>query len=409
MNNTANKVQNPPVSDSGADRPINTREEDELGRSAFATSVARGIAARKGKESYVIGLYGSWGSGKSSVKNMILDALGKDEKFEASRPIIIEFNPWQCTDTQQLTQEFFRQIGDELGKNESHNGIARAEKWRQLGWYLSVGGDAVQKVATVAGFFGVPLMEFVKRIAGATEKSGEASKAAADYLVAQPSQSLQDLKSDLRGLMGELDRLVVIVLDDIDRLTAPEIALLLQLVKANGDFPNLVYLLLFQRDTVEASLNSIAPKESGADFLEKIIQLGLNLPVIKPAKLFDLLNVELARILRADYDIHCLKTPERFTLSEVMAEHGISSVLEDLLMPYFETVRDVRRFINALDFQAGLLKTKIFYRLTLPTCLAWKCCASSSRKCTAKFRRIKIYSPWTTGETTATGRRSVTV
>jgi predicted KAP-like P-loop ATPase len=48
-----------------------------------------------------------------------------------------------------------------------------------------------------------------------------------------------------------------------------------QLVKANADFPNLVYLLLFQRDIVEKNLEKVT-SGSGKDFLEKIVQVGFD-------------------------------------------------------------------------------------------------------------------------------------
>lgn len=63
-----------------ADRPIASRERDLLGRSGFAESLASAIKGWTGNDSLVIALYGSWGSGKSSVKNMILEALREVKK-----------------------------------------------------------------------------------------------------------------------------------------------------------------------------------------------------------------------------------------------------------------------------------------------------------------------------------------
>jgi hypothetical protein len=62
---------------------------------------------------------------------------------------------------------------------------------------------------------------------------------------------------------------ILVVIDDIDRLTKDEIRLVFRLVKANGDFPNLIFLLLFQRETAELALNDISG-DNGRLFLEKI-------------------------------------------------------------------------------------------------------------------------------------------
>src|SRR5207237_3279875 len=60
-------------------------------------------------------------------------------------------------------------------------------------------------------------------------------------------KSLEELRSDIEVELRKLEKPVVIFVDDIDRLTDAEIKLLVQLVKANAQFPNLVFFLLFQK------------------------------------------------------------------------------------------------------------------------------------------------------------------
>lgn len=90
-----------------ADRPIASREEDLLGRAGFADSLASAISGWKGNESLVIALYGPWGSGKSSIKNIIMQSL---QSSEPALPLI-EFNPWQWSGQNQLVEAFFQEIG----------------------------------------------------------------------------------------------------------------------------------------------------------------------------------------------------------------------------------------------------------------------------------------------------------
>jgi predicted KAP-like P-loop ATPase len=111
-----------------ADRPIGTRAEDLLGRAGFADSLASAIKGWKGNESLVIALYDQWGSGKSSVKNMVLQSL---RSVEANSPLIVEFNPWQWSRQNQLAEAFFQEIGLILGRSDgSEDGKRRAAKWR---------------------------------------------------------------------------------------------------------------------------------------------------------------------------------------------------------------------------------------------------------------------------------------
>lgn len=87
-----------------ADRPISTRSEDLLGRRTFAESLASAIKGWKGNDSLVIALYGAWGMGKSSIKNMLLEALRDSGQGRAH---IVDFNPWQWAGQHQLADAFF--------------------------------------------------------------------------------------------------------------------------------------------------------------------------------------------------------------------------------------------------------------------------------------------------------------
>ena len=82
-----------PVFKLSADAPISTGTADLLGRTAFAASCAAAIVNWQDDASLVIAIWGDWGSGKSSLKNLIVENLsGLDED---RRPAMVEFNPWQ--------------------------------------------------------------------------------------------------------------------------------------------------------------------------------------------------------------------------------------------------------------------------------------------------------------------------
>jgi predicted KAP-like P-loop ATPase len=60
-----------------ADAPIRSATEDTLGRTEFAKNLAEIIAKWRGDTSLVIAIRSPWGNGKTSVKNLILEQLGK--------------------------------------------------------------------------------------------------------------------------------------------------------------------------------------------------------------------------------------------------------------------------------------------------------------------------------------------
>ena len=99
-----------------ADSPIKAKEGDLLGRARMAASVA-GMIDRSlgheaaGNESLVVGIEGEWGYGKTSFINLILETL---KSFEQRDYLIIEFNPWNFSDQNELITDFFESIVDAL-------------------------------------------------------------------------------------------------------------------------------------------------------------------------------------------------------------------------------------------------------------------------------------------------------
>src|ERR1700761_5161961 len=87
-----------------ADLPIQSRDEDKLNRKGFADSLAHVIRTWRDKPSLVIGLFGDWGSGKSSIKNLVLEAIAAPDKDSMH---VVEFSPWQVSSQEMLSEMFF--------------------------------------------------------------------------------------------------------------------------------------------------------------------------------------------------------------------------------------------------------------------------------------------------------------
>jgi predicted KAP-like P-loop ATPase len=118
---------------------------------------------------------------------------------------------------------------------------------------------------------------------------------------------------------------------------------LFQLVKANADFPNVVYFLLFQRDIVERSLDS--PGIKGQEFLEKIVQVGFDIPRIEQTRLEKVLFAGLNELL----------------VDEQISKRFDKKRWENLFLggirPYFQTLRDVYRYLATLDFHVSVFRS----------------------------------------------------
>lgn len=328
-----------------ADRPIGSREEDLLGRASFADSLASAIKGWKGNESLVIALYGLWGAGKSSLKNMVLQLL---RSTEADSPLIVEFNPWQWSGQNQLAEAFFQEIGLVLSRSDgSEDGRRRAANWRTYGTYLTLGASLTKSLKTILPLLGLPGSGIADLLAKGLEQSGavvqEGSKGLG-HKEAANQQTLAEIKKELSDSLKELERPILVVLDDIDRLAPEEIRLLFQLVKANADFPNVIYLLLFQRDIVERSLDSPFAI-TGREFLEKIVQVGFDIPRIERTRLERVLSTGLDELL-ADEKVGKHFDKKRW-----------GNLFLGGLRPYFQTLRDVYRYLATLSFHVSVFRS----------------------------------------------------
>lgn len=349
-----------------ADRPIAARVEDRLGRRRFAEAIASAVTSWRGRDSLVIALYGVWGSGKSSIKNMVLETLrdGPGEKVN-----IAEFASWQFANREKLTASFFDQVGITLGRGDVASREARGRllrRWKRYAAYLRASSNLVTLLRTptawAAGILAVLFMTFalseakwlawlISLLLLAFATILNFSSSFAERIVAFLEvgldigrKTLEEVKGELAEALKALTLPVLVVIDDLDRLTPAEILEMFQLVKANADVPNVVYLLLFERTTVEKSITKLLEVD-GRDYLEKIVQVGFDVPAIERTRLEKVLFEGLNQALFTDQGI-----ADRFD------GRRWQNLFLGALKPYFETLRRVNRFLSTMSFHASLFQ-----------------------------------------------------
>jgi len=275
-----------------ADRPISHRGEDRLARRSFAEAIAAAVRGWRGRDSVVIAIHGPWGTGKSSIKNMVVEAL----KEETQQPVAIaEFNPWQFGNRDQLAEAFFDEVGTALGRGTEGSQEQRRRvlnRWRRYAGYLTASRKilalvrtplAIVFVVAAALVFGasavnIRILGFLVGLAflGAAALlhwSSSLARAVAQFLevgVDVGRKSINEVKEDLAQELRGLGFPLLIVIDDVDRLTPQETLEIFQLIKANGDLPNIMYLVLFERGAIEKNIEELL-KVSGREYVEKIV------------------------------------------------------------------------------------------------------------------------------------------
>jgi len=351
------------------DRPIEDKKDDRLSRLDFSVNLAKAITEWKGLDSLVIALYGKWGSGKSSVINLARAEISKSA--HSNRPTIIEFNPWLFSGEDRLNEHFFNEVAKELAiQNESERDIELANRLRAYSKLFGLIPEkevfvkVIEKALVILGFLGISIgqvldllnfnigrLKIILFIIGAVlfviSLLNKTIEKIADFFEKRglaDQKTVLSFKKIIKESLAKRDSKILIILDDIDRLTPEEVRLVFKLIKINTDFPNVIYLLSFDRDVVQSALEE-QPGINGQDYIEKIVQVSFDIPFAKQEKISMILFEELDRILGG------LPKASEKLFDQTYWGNVYHSGLKNL----FRNIRDVKRFSSSLEFSFSLL------------------------------------------------------
>ena len=253
-----------------SDQPKTTKEQDALGFSDSAESVAKIILDSEYPDGFVIGIEGEWGSGKTTYINLIRESL-KEQSPEFK---IIEFKPWLHSNQENLITAYFKLLSEETAIVFSKNkNIKKA--FANITDIINFG---------TAAFAGVT---------GNTVWALPANKLMRSF--SKLLRKLPTLESEYESIQHELTKAktpFLVIIDDLDRLDSDEIKTMLKLVKSVGKLPYVTYILAYDREYVTNATNADMPDKK-TSFLEKIVQLPIPIPKPPQSKLFTILNNEL--------------------------------------------------------------------------------------------------------------------
>jgi predicted KAP-like P-loop ATPase len=301
------------------DRPIEHLTEDRLHRRRFAEQVANYIHAAPVTHGMVVAAMAPWGNGKTSFLNMVVEAL------RPTNELVVRFNPWMFSGTEQLVARFFEEIRSVLLSND-------AKRYDNVVTALGRYGEALATASDIP---------FLGGAAKAGRVAVLASRRAAQHRRKISGETPHKMRVSIDQALRDGGQRIVVVIDDIDRLEEQEIREVVRLVRLVADFPNTVYLLAFDRSRVEQALGTDGPA-----YLEKIVQVPIDLPKIGVDDLNSILFADLDTALEGADD-------EQFDHSEWQNVFAMS------LQPLFRSLRDVRRYVNAVPLAISSVGSEV--------------------------------------------------
>jgi energy-coupling factor transporter ATP-binding protein EcfA2 len=221
---------------------------------------------------FSVGVFGAWGSGKSSLLRMLNESLTRDHPDDI---VLVDFNPWVYRHESSMLVPLLLTLQDSLKQD-------REQRFLEIAG--NIGGLLVKVTAGVLlgrlSSAGVTL-DSVDRLADElVHKRGE---------VESETRNLRDALQKQADAIKQTGARLVFIIDDLDRCEPDEIIDLLESIKLFLDLRHVFIIIAVAKDVVD---RGIAFKYRdfgftlgevlavGDEYLDKMIQLPLYIPPI---------------------------------------------------------------------------------------------------------------------------------
>ena len=317
---------------------------DRIGR-AFAAIIT------ESQPQFAIGIFGGWGSGKTTLMKAIKSALPVDTV------VCVDFNAWRFEREPQLLVPLLDTIRAALVRWAEPKGQRRRERVRSIATRV---GRVVRALATgLSAEVGLPGAAKVSYDMGtaldALSPPGEPETPQSLYVAA-----FLELERAFSELSASGVTRVVVLVDDLDRCLPGNALDVLESMKLFFDLPGFVFVVGLDEDVVERAIRAkftslddrsdasdISMPESaatpvsqrlGREYVKKIFQLPYSLPTMIPQQLDQLLESMYGEVVLNDIQLDDLRTRVRPYLQYVAVDGRVNP-------------REVKRFINAYTLQ----------------------------------------------------------
>jgi predicted KAP-like P-loop ATPase len=242
---------------------------DQLQFSRYVEPLTEVILNDLTQTPFTVGVFGAWGSGKTSLLEMIDQKLASDRDQQVVR---VHFNPWIYRREPNILLPLLHTLQDTLAEDSRSRFTESA---------LTIGALAAKLSAGV----------LLGRLSGGAVSLGDIDQLASDY-----AKQRHKAEGEMRGLRAALQQQadairdkgarLVFFIDDLDRCEPTEIIDLLESVKLFLDLRNVFIIIAIAKDVVDRGVafkyrdfgfTQDKVLAVGDEYLDKMIQLPLYL------------------------------------------------------------------------------------------------------------------------------------
>ncbi len=270
---------------------------DLLGYGRFSNVVAD-LALDERVLPVTIGLFGDWGSGKSSVLGMAEEKLTTQEKV-----LTLRFDGWLFEGYDDAKAALMTTIIDKLQSHISDNktisekvGPRIKSLLKRIDWFRTA-GLAAKGILTLTSPVGAAhlategVVKGITTLAQTVKDPDQLQQSLKDMLLKEAPgtrelhENISAFRGDFRKLLEEAElRALVVLIDDLDRCLPESVVSTLEAIKLFLSVPGTSFVVAADERVVRQAVGLRYPHHEGAEFdlpqeyLDKLIQIPLVLP-----------------------------------------------------------------------------------------------------------------------------------
>lgn len=257
------------------DQSVTHPEQDRYGFRHVATQLAQSIQAVGREGSAVIGIEGAWGSGKTSLLNLLRKAL--DEKKE-DNTFVLNISPWLDGGGTTLVESLLVPVAGIIATEEVRRLSTKERENLEKKEVLTRTAQTIMDYSRATARHLVPVAQTAAMIPGVPDASGALNALSESRWLKAKEKTTVELRAEIAEKIAELDLSFIILLDDLDRLEPAQAVEVIRLVKSVADFPRFRYILCYDKAVLAQAICSGLGVVDGRLYLQKIVQIAFSLP-----------------------------------------------------------------------------------------------------------------------------------
>lgn len=255
------------LSRAGFEGPVLKPEDDRYGFVPIADGLARSICALDDNISTVIGIEGRWGSGKSSLMQLLSTQLRARVPKTTQ---LIPFSPWLNSPDESPVSSLLMTIAARLDKWENSTKVSPTRLSPLAENILTYAQQTSRRLA--------PLTRFAGNFMPGVGLIADGMDAIANTDLQQREKTTSELREIIESKISVLGVSFIVIIDDLDRLEPDQAVEILRMVRSVADFSRIRYVMCYDRDVLAHAVERGLGVKDGALYLQKVIPLSFSLP-----------------------------------------------------------------------------------------------------------------------------------